>query len=334
MTGTLGVIGQAKIPPPRNILLSYYYYKRVDIDKLSYCRIIADSGAFSARTLGKTISINQLAMWTRRWEHRLSWVANLDTPNIPETRRNFIRIRDEHGIDSVSTMHAGDPFEEMDWYANQGVDFLGLGGVAGLQMSPAAVFRWIVGVFKYARENHPEMRFHGWGMTREEYLRLPFYSVDSSGWGSAYRYGRMMLRNPVTHKNIGVELDGKGVFKPEVARLLIDHYGIRPSDIAKAGPSNRVMLVKLCALVASVQEQEWRRTFRNHPVTPPKYGRLKGFNMLDGPNQHLALSGCGAGIRERAVFDEMHLNGPHMHLVDGYRPHMEIVNQLAKEGHV
>jgi hypothetical protein len=319
--------GAGRIPPPRNILLSYWYYKRIDIEKFSSCNIVADSGAFSARTLGKTISTTQLVAWVNKWEHLLSWVAALDVPSIEQTKRNWQRMCDL-GIPGVSTIHAGDPPETMDWYAEQGVDFLGLGGVAGQPWPPSATFRWLVSVFKYARDNHPQMRFHGWGMTHRDWMRLPFFSVDSSGWGQAYRYGRIMLRDPVTGESIGVDLDGgKGVYKPRVAQLLKDYYGVLPSEIAKSGPKNRVLLVRLSALSASVQEEQWRKTFRNKPVTPPQWGRLKGWSLGDGPVQHLAMSGCGAGIRERKVFEEFY--GPHLHLVDGFSPHMKLVADLA-----
>jgi hypothetical protein len=312
MTAGLGLVGTARIPPPRNVLLSYYYYRRIDIDRLSYPRIIADSGAFTFKQQGKPINQNQLCAWTKKWEHNLCWVACLDVEDQQQTRTNWLRMVNDHQLPAVSTLHAGDDFQDdMDWYASQGVDFLGIGGVAGKSNSPAIVFKWIVSVFKYAEENHPNMRFHGWGMTGKEFLRLPFWSVDSSGWGSAYRYGRVMLRHPVTGKNVGVDLSrassGKGAFAPEVASMLVENYGVTPSEIVKAGPHNREILVKLSALSASVQEEQWRRQFRNNPITPPTWGRLKGWKFGDDNN------------------------GPHMHLVDGYLPHMQAVNDLIKE---
>ena len=312
MTEGLGLIGNASIPPPRNILLSYAYYRRIDIDKMRYCRIIADSGAFTLKTQGKAVSTNQLAAWTKKWEDRLSWVACLDVESQRQTRHNWLAMVNDHQLPAVSTLHAGDVFEdEIDWYAEQGVDFLGIGGVAGRNLSPATSFKWMTSVFKYCRDNHPTMRFHGWGMTGKDALRLPFFSVDSSGWGGAYRYGRIMLRHPVSGKNISVALDGKAIFKnKEVGRLLADCYGVTPSQIAKAGPHNRELLVKLSALSASVQEQRWRSQFRNHPVSSPKWGRLKGWGFEDD------------------------VDGPHIHLVDGYLPHMQAVSDLVRDQHV
>lgn len=298
------------IPAPRNILLSHYYYKKRDIDELRHCRIIADSGAFTARYQGKVILNSQLALWTKRWEHRLAWVACLDiaTPDTTATRTNWLKLVNDYQLPAVSTLHAGDHPSEMDWYAEQGVDLLGLGGMAGANLSHAASFRWLVSVFKYAQDNHPQMRFHGWGMTKMDIVRLPFWSVDSSGWGNAYRYGRITLRDPFSTKDISIDLDGKAVFKhPELIHMLRDGYGVTPKQIAKAGPHNRNLLVRLSALSASVYEQRVRQMHRKKMVTPPKWGRLKGWNFSD--------SDCG----------------PHIHLVDGYNPHMKIVDDLNRE---
>lgn len=294
------------IPAPKNILLSHYYYKKFDIDKLAHCRIVADSGAFTAKMQGVKVTTSQLALWTKTWEQRLCWVAALDVPDVQKTREAWLRMVNDHQLPAVSTLHCGDDPAEMDWYADQGVDFLGLGGVAGESFSQASSFRWLVSVFKYARDNHPQMRFHGWGMTKQDNLRLPFWSVDSSGWGGAYRYGKIMLRDPLSSKDFSISLDGKSIFKnTEVVHLLRDVYGVTPTQIAKAGPHNRELLVRLSALSASVYEQRWRFQFRNQPISAPKWGHLKGWNFDD--------------------------DGPHIHLVDGYFPHMQIVSDLNKE---
>lgn len=334
MTAGLGLLGNAKIPPPKNILVSYFYYRRKDLDKLAGTRIIADSGAYSAKknTMsyqgGVEVTTNKLIAWIRIWQHRLQWAAALDVANnVRQTRANWQRMVDA-GIPAVSTLHVGDGPEEMDWYAAQGIDFLALGGMAGSVTPPSAQFRWLVSMFKYARESHPQMRFHGWGVTKKEWLRLPFYSVDSSGWGSSYRYGRLMLRHPVTGEMVGVDLDGAGAYDKKVAQMLVENYGITPAEIAKAGPKNRLLLVKLSALSASVQEQQWRDLYRNNPITAPQWGRLPGWGLADGPHQHLSLGGCGAGLRDEKVFSDFH--GPHIHLVDGHLQHIQIVADLAR----
>lgn len=309
-------VGSARIPAPRNILMSFFFYRRVDLDRYESCRIVADSGAFSARQNsqnyqdGSPVTTKRLVAWTKKWQHRLCWAACLDVANPEQTKINWQRMCDL-GVPGIPTLHVGDNPAIMDWYAERGVDFLGLGGMAGVSLPDSAKMRWMVQIFKYARDNHPEMRFHGWGITHAKFLRLPFWSVDSSGWGSSYRYARLMLRDPINGDQVGVKLDGKGsVYSRKVAQMLVENYGVTPSDINRAGPHNRILLVRLSALSASAQEQHWRRTFRRQLITPPKWGRLPGWNFFDGNGKEEC--------------------GPHMHLVDGHPPHLQIVADLAE----
>lgn len=312
------------IPPPRNILVSFYYYPKYDLDRFKACTIVGDSGAYSANTQGAEITPEQLTAWAKQWEHRLAWCASLDVVGDHEgTKRNWNDMC-ETGIPFVPTIHFGTPYTEMDYYAERGVDFMGLGGVAGGSYSPATVFRWLVGAFQYARDNHPQMRFHGWGMTQSAWLRLPFFTVDSSGWGASYRYGRMALRHPKTGKVFNVQLDGRSTYTPEIAQLLADHYGVTPSRIAKSGPENRLLMVQLSALSASVQEQQWRHLHRRSKITAPKWGRLGGWNYgTPPPYQHLSLS---KGQHEEEAIIE--LNGPHQHLAEGHPEHLEVIEAM------
>lgn len=272
------------IPPPRNVLVSYHYFARYDLDRLAGLRIIGDSGAFSAHNQGATIRVGDLADWAIQWRHRLAWVAALDVIGDPEaTRRNWHQMVDGYGVPAVPTVHYPAPAQAVDYYAERGVDFLGLGGLVG---KPAqSQMAWMVHVLRYARRAWPHLRFHGWGVSRPEVLQLPLYSVDSSGWGAGYRYGRLDVRDPRTGKSTPIQLDGRASFTPEVARRLRDHYGVSPAEVARSGPHNRKMMVQLSALSASCIEQRFRQIHRRNPVTAPKWGQL---SPPDGPHLHLA----------------------------------------------
>lgn len=313
------------IPPPRNILVSFWYYPKFDLDKFSACNVVGDSGAYSANTQGAEVTTKQLLAWAQMWEHRLAWCASLDVVGSSAgTRRNWNEMCDS-GIQFVPTIHFRTRYDEMDYYAEKGVDFIGLGGVAGGSYSPQVVFRWLIGAFKYARDNHPQMRFHGWGMTQPKWLRLPFFTVDSSGWGASYRYGRLALRHPVTGAVFNVQLHGQDSYDPNVAQLLADHYGTTPSQVATTGPHNRLLMVQLSALSASVQEQHWRKLHRNSGITAPQWGRLKGWKYEPvNPHQHLSLS---KGQHEEEAIITLN-NGPHQHLAEGHPEHLEVVNAL------
>lgn len=271
------------IPWPRNILCSFHYFRDYDLDRYSNLNIIGDSGAFSAGSQGAKISTADLAGWAKQWRHRLVWVAALDVIGDPAaTRRNWLDMVENHCIPGVPTIHFGEDPSMLDFYAERGVDFVGLGGMVGKHT--AKQMRWLITVFRYARDHHPDMKFHGWGVTADSVLQLPFYSVDSSGWTQAFRFGTVILRDPRTNDRIPVQLDGRGVYQPKVARLLLDHYGVNPAHVATSHAGNRQLIVRMSALSASVREQ-WFRS-KHGPIPRPRWGRLAEHTAA--PHLHLA----------------------------------------------
>lgn len=268
---------------PVNSLVSFHYFKRDDIAEMAGwgLRIIGDSGAFSAASTGAPVDVREFASWAKRWRTALFWIASLDViGDAKGTRRNYEILRDE-GLNVIPTIHYGSEPSLIDQYAAEGVDFMGLGGMVGRKSEPKRLLRWALSMFRYARDKHPQMRFHGWGVTHPELvMNLPWYSVDSSGFSSAYRYARLSLFDPRTSKRIGVSLDGKD---PRRHRdLLINVYGVEPERVLESTAETRRDLVRLS--VASVQRQEHylRQRFN---VTPPAYGVNTGAAQ-DGPNMH------------------------------------------------
>jgi hypothetical protein len=337
------------IPAPRNILVSYHYFKSYDLNRFAGLRVIGDSGAFSAKSQGAEITTAALAGWAKKWRHRLCWVAALDVIGDAEgTRRNWHELVDDHGIPGVPTIHFGCDPSLMDYYVAQGVDFIGLGGLVG-KPSPAQM-RWLVRVFRYARDHHPDLRFHGWGVTNAEALNLPFFSVDSSGWGGGYRYGHLQLRDPRTNTVYNLDLDGRTTYDKDVATLLSREYGVSPSQVATSGPHNRLLMVRLSALSASVLEQQFRRRHRRSPVPAPHWGQL---DRVDGPHYHLAdTSQPAKGLEVVAALSGPHIHlaaaskhieaeaipalladqlaGPHIHLAEGSSEHLETVAKMNR----
>lgn len=269
-----------QIPYPVNALVSYHYFADYDLDRLPNLRLIGDSGAFSAKTQGAKITPAALAEWGHKWSHRLAWLAALDVIGDPDaTYRNWWEMVERHGVKAVPTIHFGTPPTELARYADKGVDFVGLGGLVGIPTKRQ--MRWLVQVFRYARDNHPEMRFHGWGCTSVPHYDLPFYSVDSSSWTESLRYGKMTLADPRTGQNVFYMLDGRAVYQPRVARLLVDYYGFSPRETERAHPGNRAQIVQLSALTMSVREQRFRK--RHGPIPAPLW-----VGGATGPHVHLA----------------------------------------------
>lgn len=285
------------IRAPRNALVSYHHLKNETLDEFDQLRFIGDSGAYSALSTGATIDNAELAEWGHRWRHRLAWVAALDViGDAAATRRNWTDIVEQHHLDAIPTMHFGEPAAVMDYYAERGVDFMGLGGLAGLRSPPKAM-RWLVGVFRHAQRNHPQMRFHGWGVTANDLLRLPWFSVDSSSWSSGFRYGRLTLRDPRTNRAVTIALDGQEAYRPEYARLLALHYGVAPSTIALSVGANQHVTTRIAGLATSVQEEHLRRL--HGPISAPQWGM--GGDQTPGPHLHLAL----VNTKQVGIFNDL-----------------------------
>lgn len=295
------------ITPPRNVLCSYHYFKDYDLDRLPHLRIIGDSGAFSAESQGATITTKDLAGWATKWAHRLAWVASLDVIGDQDgTRRNWQDMVESHGVPGVPTIHYGAHPSAVDWYVDRGVDFIGLGGMVGRPLPRQ--MRWLIGVFKYQQANHPGLRFHGWGVTADKLLNLPFYSVDSSRWTSAVRFARLTLRDPNSLTDYPVHLNGRDAYRPEVARLLRDAYGVSVRDAASSTPANRDTIVKVAALSVAVQEARARR--KHGAITAPKWGQILG--GVDGMHLHFV----NVATDQLETVDGLHV-GPSLHLAVG-----------------
>jgi hypothetical protein len=314
---------------PFNALVSYHYYRKVDLTAMTAggLRLVGDSGAYSARTLGVEITPDEFAEWVKVWRGQLVWVASLDVINEPEvTWKNYRRLRDKHGLDVVPTLHGGDPARKwIDRYAADGVDFIGLGGLTPHRGRPAAVIPWLADLMKYARDRYPTMRFHGWGCTNPVLTKaLPWYSVDSSNLGQSYRYGRLVVFDPSAGRWVQIKMDGRDAYHHD--DLLRRCYGVRARDVAVSTPATRQLLVRTTGKSYQLVEDYLRK--RHGPVTAPLYGVVE---PATGPHVHAALDTKRPAHK---VMEELARPGPHMHGTDSNRAHLSDLRRGATGPHV
>lgn len=275
----------------RNVLCSFWAFRRFDMERLAPLAIIGDSGAFTAATQGAEINVGELAQWAKRWQHRLKWVAALDVIGDPkESRYNWDVMRGDYDVEAIPTIHYGDPPTMMDYYVDRGVDLIGLGGLVGV--GTPAQMRWLITVFRYAQAQHPHVQFHGWGLTAQEHLDLPFYSVDSSSWAAPMRFGRAILYDPITNKQYTVPLNGRAVYQPRIAKLLREHYGTTPDAVAVSTTTTEDDIIRMSARSFGVLEDRFRR--RHGMTNTPRYGVRSSDRQRA---HHLVLSTCARDTR-------------------------------------
>lgn len=316
-TETVTPASAVKLRYPVNVLASFHYYSKINMGLLAGggLRCIADSGAYSADSQGSVIHPDEFAAWAVRWKTKLAWVASLDVIGNPDgTYRNWQYLRGAYDIDFVPTVHYGDDGSSLRRYVDEGVDYIGLGGMVPFKSEPKRLLRWSLAMFRYARKNFPQVRFHGWGVTHPDLImNLPWYSVDSSGWGAAYRYGRLSLFDRRTGKFAGVKCDGRDAYRH---RALITQYGVTPADVARSVPANRPLLCRVSAAAYQHLEDHLRK---RHPVSAPSYGLNATVGLPGGPNVHLASSNGDSHRRliSAPSASTAHLVGPHIHLAEG-----------------
>lgn len=303
---------RAELTFPVDALVSYHYYRddntMAALARTGRLRLIGDSGAFSAMTQGAHIDLDDYAAWCQRWRSHLFWTASLDVIGDPEaTYRNWLTLRDRHNMVTVPTIHAGTEARWLDVYAREGVDLVGLGGMAGTGAAPRA-FRWAVHMFRYARDRWPDVRYHLWGVTNRQFLdNLPTYSADSSGvLGSAYRYAQLRVFDPASGRHHNVELRGGGAIY-RIGPLLRRVYGVDPAEIARSTPANRATLIRL-ATASTQQYAAWLQ--RRHQVTPPLRSVHAG--APTGTRVHVV-----AGTKQQSGNNDLDavIGGPLLHLV-------------------
>ncbi|MBM0203547.1 hypothetical protein JNW90_10775 [Micromonospora sp. STR1s_5] len=323
---------------PLDALVSYHYYK-ADKDMAALVatrrlRMIGDSGAFSAFTQGTPIKMPEYVTWVRQWDPYLCWTAALDVIGDPvATLRNWREMRDRHQLVTVPTLHVGTDPRWMDPYAREGCDFMGLGGMVGraLQSLP-----WVVKVFRYARDHHPQMRFHIWGITHKKFLtNLPAYSADSSEFGGGYRFARLRLFDPRISRHVTADLrPANGVYS--IGPLLRQVYGTDPALVRRPTSANRHLLIQLAAR-SNQFYAAWLQ--RRHQVSAPRWA-LHHPRQLDatdatGTRIHAVTSASGPQVDdlERAVSTAPPPGGVRIHAVDGNPEHLlaSVDRQSRKE---
>lgn len=259
------------ITRPLNALVSYHYHKTIDLSPFQEfgIRAIGDSGAFSAWSTGATIDIDKYADWVKTNEPNLVWAASLDVlGDADKSYQNYLYLRERHELDVIPTIHYGAPPETMDRYAADGVDYIGLGGMVRLKSEGDALLRWCAQMFKYAREKHPQMRFHAWGASHDTLVKnLPFYSCDSTTWSMPWMWGTLVLWDSHKCRVLFVRADGK---KPlsKIETLRRD-YAISAADIKEVNKENKHLTANVSLTTLHYQQEYLRQRWK---VSAPKYG--------------------------------------------------------------
>lgn len=252
------------------VLTSFWYFRKFDLNKLGSCRVIADSGAFSAYTSGAVVTPGDYADWLDQWPDRFEFAFNLDVLGDPaQSLANWQALQDRGHL-TVPVIHYGDrPEDVLPAYLNRTdpADRLAFGGIA-VSGASTQVKAWCAYVFRWLRDNAPDLPTHGLGVHMKSKLAaFPWTTTDSSSFGSAWRFGRAVLWDPDHLRWVGYRLDGKDVYR--VGRIT-RRYGVEPGEVAESTGETRDTLVRMVTRSECRAAQDWgRRAARKHQRRKP-----------------------------------------------------------------
>jgi hypothetical protein len=186
------------------VLTSFHYFRDRDmsdlVDRLRTgyggdVDLFADSGAFSAVTLGATISLPDYRAWLTDWRSVITTAATLDVIGDPVATARNTEVLEAAGLTVLPTFHVGTPWPVLEGLCAR-YRYVALGGMVPYLRRPKEVMRWLVRCFRLAAETGTV--FHGFGQTNLDIIKaLPFYSVDSSTWANGARYGKVRIFDDV-----------------------------------------------------------------------------------------------------------------------------------------
>jgi len=184
-----------------HILESWHYVGKqsfVDHMRNNKAQIFLDSGAFSAWTLGVTLSIADYCDYiTRnrdilRSEDGAVMASVMDGIGDPlQTYRNQLEM-EARGVTPLPCFHFGEDERYLDFYV-ENYDYITIGGMVG--KSVGALNTWLDRVWPRMVDGsgRPRIKVHAFGITSVSVMKdYPWYSCDSSSWIQAAAFGSVI----------------------------------------------------------------------------------------------------------------------------------------------
>lgn len=224
-----------------HILESWHYVgKQSYVDHMRRCeaKVFLDSGAFSAYTLGVTLSAKDYCDYIARnrdiirIEDGAVMASVLDGIGDPlQTYRNQLemeaRFREEHGLNirPLPCFHAGEDERYLEWYVAN-YDYITLGGMVGSSTKQLMV--WLDRIWdRYLTDGagRPKIKVHGFGITAVPIMEAyPWYSCDSSSWIQSAAFGSIIMpgasqKNPAMPLSVSEKSPSRHDFGQHISTL-------------------------------------------------------------------------------------------------------------------
>lgn len=186
-----------------HILESWHYVGKqryVDAMRNDSAQIFLDSGAFSAYTLGVSLSVEDYCNYIQRnldivrRDGNVVMASVLDGIGDPlQTYRNQLEM-EARGVRPLPCFHAGEDERYLEWYI-QNYEYITLGGMVGSSTKQLCI--WLDRIWdKHLCDGsgRAKIKVHGFGITSVPIMeRYPWFSCDSSSWLQSAAFGSIVL---------------------------------------------------------------------------------------------------------------------------------------------
>ena len=216
------VVSKLKYP---YILESYHYLTAniVEAIRKDKATIFLDSGAFTMFTQGVTVDLEAFATFIKKQADIIHVASNLDVIGAGGEALTYERQKtlEKSGVKIQPVFHARDKDEWLVRYLEEGYDYIFLGGM--VPESTDYLQEWLDRIWdKYLTnaDGTPKVKVHGFGLTSSQLMfRYPWFSVDSTSWVLASRFGSIMLDLPQRNgsiKDIKVDFSARSKKKEQI----------------------------------------------------------------------------------------------------------------------
>lgn len=263
------------------LLFSYAYFKNDDLDYhareyFSHVErdFFADSGAYTAWTLGETITVEEYAAWLAKWKHLFTCAAALDViGNAEASFAQTVRLREllagEEGVPEILPVYHSNDVGGTIWlrrYLDAGYKYIGISPTGAIYSNRKLLTAWLDACFKM---KPPDVRYHGFGVTGWSMVsQFPWYSVDSSSWTMGFRFAQLELFDERRGRPVKIKMrDGRDLLRNSG---LLESYGLRPTH-ARADEYDRVQIG--AAIIRSWQRMEAHLSRRIHASQEAAHSR-------------------------------------------------------------
>ena len=180
----------------QNYLETYLVAKSRDMEKeyaWSKKRFFLDSWAYSAKTRWIVININEYINFLLKNEKYFEVYANLDVIWDAEATDRNQKIMESKWLRPLPTYHLWEPVKYFEALVHN-YDYIWIWGLVGEWNQNNKMKPMFDYIFWYVVKHKLKTKFHGWWMTSPAFMRAyPFYSVDSTGWLSWWKFRSVMF---------------------------------------------------------------------------------------------------------------------------------------------